>query len=74
MKENDEDFKMKKHKEALRKRQSMERCPVCNVYESVITNFHCVNMHGMTKKEVEAKYGKIMLGREVNKLKNKEAK
>lgn len=48
------------HKEALKKKQEMQKCPICGVYESLITNVHCVKEHGLTKKEVEAEYGEIM--------------
>lgn len=48
------------HKRALSKKQAMQRCPVCHVYNDYITNVHCVKEHGMTKKEVEKIYGKIM--------------
>ena len=58
---NEEPFMKEKDlvKEAQYTRQFLQRCPVCNVYEHYITNVHCVNQHGMTKKEVEAKYGVI---------------
>ena len=46
--------------EARQKKLNMQRCPVCGIYESFITNIHCVREHGMTKKEVESQYGKIL--------------
>lgn len=55
-------FKDKMHKEAVRRRQYMQQCPICKEYREFITNVHCVNEHDMTKKEVEAVYGKIVSG------------
>lgn len=69
-----QNYREKLSAEARRKRQDMQRCPICNVYESLITNVHCVKEHGMTKKEVEAEYGKIMTDGQRNKLKNAQKK
>lgn len=55
---------------AKRKRSDLQRCPICNAYESIITNVHCMKNHGMTKKEVEADYGKIMTDAQRHKLEN----
>jgi len=49
-------------KEADYKRQRMQKCPICGVFESYITNVHCVTHHNMKKSEVEAVYGKITTG------------
>ena len=70
----DQEYKDKLHKDALRKRQYMQQCPVCKEYKDFITNVHCVNEHGMTKKEVEKKYGKITNGNQARKNKKEEGK
>ena len=49
-------------KEADYSRMCMQRCPVCGLYAPIITNAHCVKEHGVTKKEIEEKYGKIRAG------------
>lgn len=51
-------------KVAAAKKQEMQQCPICKVYNDYITNVHCVSQHGMTKKEVEVKYGRIVVERE----------
>lgn len=51
-----------------------EQCPICGVRNSIITNAHCTIEHGMTKKEVESIYGKILTGREIEQKLIKEAK
>lgn len=58
---NEEPFMKEKDlvKEAQYTRQFLQQCPICKVYEGFITNVHCVKQHGMTKKEVESKYGAI---------------
>lgn len=43
-------------------RSKYQQCPICKVRNSIITNIHCQNEHGMSKKEVEEKYGKILTG------------
>lgn len=70
MKKDKTEYREKMHKEALKKRHDMQYCPICHVYESYITNVHCVREHGMTKKEVEAKYGKIVSGSQQWRLNN----
>ena len=57
---DEKEMREKEHREALVRKQHMEQCPACGMYDSLITNVHCQNIHGMSKKEVEAKYGKIM--------------
>ena len=37
----------------------MDYCPLCERYYDFVTNVHCLKEHGITKKEIEAKYGKI---------------
>lgn len=61
MSKNDPEYKKKKHNEAKRRRQYLQQCPICGLYREFITNVHCVQEHEMTKKEVEEKYGKIVV-------------
>lgn len=49
-------------KEAEYYRMCNQKCPICGLYASFITNVHCVKEHNMTKKEVEAIHGKIRAG------------
>ena len=37
----------------------MDYCPLCERYYDFVTNVHCLKEHGIPKKEIEAKYGKI---------------
>lgn len=50
-----------------------QQCPVCGVRNSVITKAHLRIEHGMTKEEVEEKYGKIMNGKELYRKMQEEA-
>lgn len=34
-----------------------QQCPICGYISDWITNVHCQKEHGLTKKEVEEKYG-----------------
>lgn len=55
-------------REAESRRMGMERCPACGVYNDYITNAHCKIVHGMSKKELVERHGKILNGREVYKM------
>jgi hypothetical protein len=35
----------------------MFQCPACGELMEILTNFHCITMHDMTKKELIAMYG-----------------
>lgn len=56
---------IKKKAKFLRSRY--QQCPICKVRNSIITNVHCQNEHGMSKKEVEQEYGKILTGLQIYK-------
>lgn len=55
-------FRKNYEKEADYSRMCMQQCPICLIYAPIITNVHCVKEHGVSKKEVELKYGKIRAG------------
>lgn len=57
------ELKIDYEQSASSKKQEMQRCPICNVLNDYITNAHCQIEHGMTKKEVEAEYGEIVVER-----------
>ena len=40
-------------------KMEMQKCPICGCLSEWITNVHCQQEHGMSKKELIEKYGKI---------------